>query len=76
MKKRIEHTLLWIGLILALLIIYLTKFDKTESSSKLIYDLGQQIWFNISIAYLSSIIFYMVVVYIPERRKENYSIFT
>ena len=71
MKKRIEHTLLWIGLILALLIIYLTKFDKTESSSKLIYDLGQQIWFNISIAYLSSIIFYMVVVYIPERRKRK-----
>lgn len=71
MKLRIENSLLWLGSAVSLLIIYLTKIDTTPAANQWVYDLGQYFWFNLSISYLSSVIFYLIVVYIPERKKRK-----
>ncbi len=69
-KLRTKHRL-WIGGILAASIIYFAKIDTTPAYANWMHEMGQYLGFNLAIAYLSSIIFYLVVVYIPESHKKK-----
>lgn len=75
MKLKTEYKLLLGGSILSLLIIYLTKIDTTPASAQWIYNIGQYLWFNLAISYLGSMIFYLIVVFIPARRKRKIFLF-
>jgi hypothetical protein len=70
-KFKSEYKLLWLGIIISLATIYLTKIDSTPAKAKWIYDMGQYLWFNLAISYLSSVLFYWIVVYMPGKRKQR-----
>jgi hypothetical protein len=72
MKLKKEHILLFAGTFISFFIIYLTKINKTPAAADWIYEIGQFLWFNLAITYLGSVIFYLIVVFIPEQRKRRH----
>ncbi|MDT0295828.1 hypothetical protein ACFQ3R_11520 [Mesonia ostreae] len=71
MKKNEKNLLIWL-LILAIVFIVLIKFVLADITE--ILDKGSEfgeIIYNLSLAYISSYIFYQIVVAIPQKRNEK-----
>jgi len=72
MKEKYENIILIVFLILSAIAIYLIKFLLTEIPERYAfgYEIGE-VLYNLSLAYISSYIFYFLVVIIPRNRNKK-----
>jgi hypothetical protein len=75
MKQKVEYMLIWVGTIVSFIIVYLTKVNATPAAHQWVYELGQYLWFNLAISFLGSVIFYYIVVYLPDQRRQKQFVF-
>lgn len=73
MSKRTENIILWTLLLLSFVAIILVKFGLADTPEKWRYghETGEVVY-DLSLAYIASLIFYIVVVIIPKSRNDKY----